>query len=145
MKKPIILGLALLLAGCGGYHKAKREVGRSAAPRTISAPIAITPNANTSASATEASYQAPDVKPFANGPIQRACANSDRKARSRELCGCIQAVADETLSNSEQSRAVGFYKDPHSAQEVRQSDDLSDERFWKTYTNYAKSAERICR
>lgn len=149
MKTPLILGLVLLLAGCGGYHKAKRETGRVSSPRTISAPVAITPNAQaiitSSENATQVTYSLPQAKPFANGPIQRACMNSDRKARSRELCGCIQAVADQTLSGGEQSRAVSFYRDPHSAQETRQSDLPADEAFWKTYTNYANTAQRICR
>ncbi|QYX58622.1 hypothetical protein K1T73_11915 [Roseovarius sp. SCSIO 43702] len=94
---------------------------------------------------TEVAYRVPVAKPFANGPIKRACMNSDRKARSNELCGCIQAVADQTLSGADQSRAVSFYNDPHSAQEVRMSDRPGDEAFWKTYTNYAKTAERVCR
>jgi len=137
MKNLLILGLALTLAGCGGYHKAKRDSGGSA-PRSLSGPIAITPNASTTV------YSAPVSKPFANGPLQQACIASDRKARSSELCGCIQAVANRTLSSSQQARAVGFYRDPHSAQEVRTSKRSTDEQFWNTYASYAETAKRTC-
>jgi len=83
--------------------------------------------------------------PMATGPISRACLSSDRKARSGARCGCIQAVANQTLNGAEQRRAVGFYKNPHEAQEIRQSDRPVDERFWRTYMEYADRAERICR
>jgi hypothetical protein len=39
---------------------------------------------------------------------------------------------------------VGFYSDPHSAQVIRQSDRGPDRSFWRSYTNYALEAERIC-
>lgn len=83
-------------------------------------------------------------KPFARGPISKACMASDRKARSRELCGCIQAVADQRLSNSQQKTAVGFYSNPHRAQEIRQSDKASHEAFWKDYKAYGEAAKRTC-
>lgn len=84
-------------------------------------------------------------RPVASGPISDVCLRSDRKARSPALCGCIQAVANQTLSGAEQRRAVGFYSDPHSAQEVRTSTRLGDQRFWEAYTAYAERAERVCR
>ncbi len=84
------------------------------------------------------------VQPSASGPISAACQQSDRKARSPALCGCIQAVADRTLSGADQRRAVGFYSDPHAAQVIRQSDRGRDRSFWRSYTNYALEAERIC-
>ncbi|WP_366129496.1 hypothetical protein [uncultured Roseovarius sp.] len=83
--------------------------------------------------------------PMATGPISNACLQSDRKARSRALCGCVQAVANQTLSGAQQRRAVGFYKNPHSAQEIRQSDRPGDESFWRAYSAYAERAERVCR
>lgn len=82
--------------------------------------------------------------PMASGPIANACMTSDRKARSRALCGCIQAAANQTLNASQQRRAVAFYNDPHSAQEVRQSDRSSDERFWEAYRAYGERAEQLC-
>jgi len=84
-------------------------------------------------------------RPVASGPISDACLASDRKARSPALCGCIQAVANDTLSGRDQRRAVGFYRDLHSAQDTRQSDRPGDQRFWAAYTAYAERAERVCR
>ena len=159
MKTLILTGLILTLSGCGGYHQAKRNGGGAAAapaPRTISQPIAITPGAqpidSSGAVITPAAAPAPTPvptpvpvsKPFATGPIHSACMSSDRKARSRTLCGCIQAVADQRLTGAQQTRAVGFYRDPHSAQVVRTSDRPADERFWETYSNYAQAAKRTC-
>ncbi|MBC7131697.1 MAG: hypothetical protein H5U16_01145 [Roseovarius sp.] len=83
--------------------------------------------------------------PRASGPISDACLASDRKARSPALCGCIQAVANQTLSASEQRRAVRFYRDPHEAQEVRTSQRPADQRFWTAYRAYADRAEAVCR
>ncbi|WP_232796368.1 hypothetical protein [Roseovarius salinarum] len=114
MRNPIILCTVTLLAGCGGAPPPERP--------ELAAPVAR----------------------IASGPISRACMESDRPGRSRELCGCIQAVADRTLTGAEQSRAVTFYRDPHAAQEVRQSDRHSDERFWDRYKAYGTEAERIC-
>ncbi|QFT94055.1 hypothetical protein FIU86_14490 [Roseovarius sp. THAF9] len=83
--------------------------------------------------------------PMASGPISNACIASDRKSRSRALCGCIQAAADQTLNPSDQRRAAAFYRDPHKAQEIRQSDRSRDESFWKAYRAYGERAERLCR
>ena len=85
------------------------------------------------------------VTPMAFGPINSACMASERKARSRSLCGCIQAVADQTLSSSQQRRAVSFYENPQKAQNIRQSDRAGDEAFWEAYTAYGQKAEQICR
>jgi len=114
MRQIILLGLVVLLAGCGSGNRSddRRGVSRSAA--------------------------------IAYGPISKACLSSDRKARSSQLCGCIQAAADQTLSRSEQRRAVQFYSDPHSAQEIRQSDQSTDEVFWKAYKAYGERAEKMC-
>src|SRR5690606_40941627 len=57
-------------------------------------------------------------------------------SRSSTMCGCIQAVANDTLSSSDQRRAVRFYSDPHLAQDVRQSSRDADKRFWKSYSDY---------
>ncbi|WP_371227198.1 hypothetical protein [Roseovarius sp. 2305UL8-3] len=149
MKQVILLVLISALAGCGGYHKARK--GGAPRPAPISAPIPITPTVvgvTTPGVAQSTPTQVavvPVAKPFASGPLQKACMASERKARSRELCGCIQAVADNTLSNSQQRMAVGFYDDPHRAQEIRQSDNPSHEKFWKDYRAYGDAAERTCR
>lgn len=85
------------------------------------------------------------VMRLSSGPISSACMGSDRKARSRQLCGCIQTVANQDLSGSDQRLAVRFYSDPHHAQEIRQSDRASHEAFWRRYSGYAERAEALCR
>ena len=76
--------------------------------------------------------------------IERACLKSDRKEANRMLCGCIQDVANLTLSNSEQRRAAGFFADPHKAQTTRQSDSRRDEVFWGRYQSFGKYAQEYC-
>lgn len=78
------------------------------------------------------------------GPISKACLQSDRKKKSRQLCGCIQAAADKTLSRSEQRKSVAFYNDPHLAQQIRTSDRDQDEKFWDAYAAYGREAQRMC-
>jgi len=82
--------------------------------------------------------------PFASGPIQSACVRSGRKGATRQLCGCVQAAADGTLSSRDQSLAVSFYGDPHRGQDVRQSDTPSNEAFWQRYKLFVARAERQC-
>lgn len=79
----------------------------------------------------------------AAGPIERACLSSERGA-SRQLCGCIQQAADLTLSGRDQSRAAAFFRDPHQAQETRQSGRRSDEAFWQRYRSFGQTAEAFC-
>ena len=81
---------------------------------------------------------------FATGPIFKACMRSDRKARSRSLCGCIQVSANRSLSDSQQARAVKFYNNPQLAQDTKRSDKRSDERFWEAYETYARRAKANC-
>jgi hypothetical protein len=78
------------------------------------------------------------------GVIERACLGSDRPAASRILCGCIQNVADLTLDRRDQRLAAKFFRDPHMAQEVRQSDKRSHEIFWQKYKKFGASAESYC-
>ncbi len=78
------------------------------------------------------------------GTIERACVKSDRKAANRTLCGCIQQVADATLSGSDQRLAAKFFKDPHMAQVIRQSDDTNHEVFWKRYKAFGATAKTYC-
>ena len=81
--------------------------------------------------------------PVAAQTIERACAPSERSA-SRRLCGCIQDVADLTLSKRDQQLAASFFRDPHRAQEIRQSDRRSHEAFWDRYKEFGASAEKFC-
>ncbi|MEM7488183.1 MAG: arginine transporter [Pseudomonadota bacterium] len=82
---------------------------------------------------------------FATGPIQTACLQAGRDGASRQLCGCVQAVANTSLSAGDQSRAVEFFRTPHLAQEVRQSDRARDEAFWKRYRTFFEATEQFCR
>jgi len=78
------------------------------------------------------------------GPIESACVKSDRKAASRSLCGCIQQVADMTLSGGEQRRAAQFFRDPDQAQKVRMSKSDRDNAFWARYKNFSETASAYC-
>ena len=116
MMKQVLMYSMVLLAGCG------------------------------SSSSNSRARQVPPLRsaPVAYGPISQACMASNRDARSGALCGCIQSVADDTLSSSQQRRAARFYTDPQRAQEVRQSDNSNDERFWEAYAAYAERANNTC-
>ena len=79
------------------------------------------------------------------GPIDSACVRSDRARGNAPLCGCIQQVANQTLSRSDQRRAASFFRDPHQAQEVRMSKSDADNAFWARYKRFASQAEAYCR
>jgi hypothetical protein len=81
---------------------------------------------------------------FAKGPIYNACLKDGRKSSSTTRCGCVQAVADLELSQSEQRRGAGFFTDPHGLQEVRQSDKARNERFWKAWKAYGQRSADLC-
>ncbi|MBU2981379.1 hypothetical protein KO498_06085 [Lentibacter algarum] len=106
----------------------------------ISALTACGGNGYKSASSTARS----PAKSFATGPISKACMASDRKARSRELCGCVQAVANLSLSSRDQAIAASFYKDPQRSQDMRQSDNANHERFWLKYKEYGQTSQELC-
>jgi hypothetical protein len=78
------------------------------------------------------------------GTIERACLSSDRRAASRSLCNCIQRAADMTLTYRDQRTASKFFKDPHKAQEVRQSGGTSNEAFWRRYKAFGQTAQASC-
>lgn len=78
------------------------------------------------------------------GPIDKACIRSDRKASNRSLCGCIQQVADMTLSNSDQRRAATFFSDPEKAHKVWMSKSRGDDAFWDRYKAFGEQAEAYC-
>ncbi len=80
--------------------------------------------------------------PFAKGPIYSACLDADRKAASRALCGCVQAVANRHLSSRDQKKAAGFFKNPQLAQDARQNGSRS---FWNTYKKFSNNAAQVCR
>jgi hypothetical protein len=78
------------------------------------------------------------------GPIERACNKSDRKAANRAVCDCIQQAADSTLSNGDQRRAVGFFKNPEKAHRVWMSKTKADDAFWDRYKAFGAQAETLC-
>jgi len=78
------------------------------------------------------------------GPIESACNKSDRRASTRALCGCIQDVADATLTGADQRLAAKFFGDPHMAQEIRQSHKAAHEAFWQKYKLFGQTAETFC-
>ncbi|PSL18148.1 hypothetical protein [Shimia abyssi] len=78
------------------------------------------------------------------GVMTRACMQSDREAASRRMCRCIQQVADQNLSRADQKLAASFFKDPHKAQKIRQSDSNSHERFWLRYKEFGSVVAASC-
>ncbi|WP_335749379.1 hypothetical protein [Sulfitobacter sp.] len=115
--KPMVLALVALstLAACGG--KASNYTTRGA----------FTP-----------------TQLYATGPLQRACMSQGRRAANSQRCGCVQAVADQQLSSSDQRRGVKAFKDPHKVQVWRQSDRASDNAFWATWKAFGRTAEAVC-
>lgn len=81
----------------------------------------------------------------ASGPISEACLAAGRDAANRGLCGCVQAAANRTLGASDQRRAVGFFRDPQEAQDMKASDSASADAFWDRYRNFVNTAEAMCR
>ena len=79
------------------------------------------------------------------GPIDNACVRSDRARGNGALCSCIQQVANQTLSRSDQRRAAAFFRDPHKAQEARTSKRDADNAVWARYKQFAGTAEAYCR
>lgn len=79
------------------------------------------------------------------GPIDSACVRSDRARGNSPLCSCIQQVANQTLSRSDQRRAAAFFREPHKAQEVRMSKSNADNAFWARYKSFAQTSEAYCR
>ena len=82
--------------------------------------------------------------PVSANVIERACLSADRPGANRVLCGCIQDVANLTLTPSEQHKAAKFFDNPHRAQEVRQSISRSDQKFWTRYKLFGSSAKTYC-
>ena len=80
----------------------------------------------------------------AAGPIERACLRSDRDAANRQVCSCIQQVADMTLRGTDQRRAAKFFADPDRAHETWMSQRESDDAFWERYKNFGATAEAYC-
>jgi len=82
--------------------------------------------------------------PIAAGAIESACLSSGRASATRALCDCIDRVADQTLTRSDQRQAARFFRDPQRAQDVRMSKSDRDNEFWDRYRNFASTAEARC-
>ena len=78
------------------------------------------------------------------GVMQSACLASDRPAANLAVCGCIQQVADMTLTGGDQRRAAAFFRDPDQAQKARLSKRGDDTDFWQRYTNFGDMAGVYC-
>ena len=81
----------------------------------------------------------------ASGPIASACMVAGRGGATRARCGCVQSVADVTLTGSDQRLGASFFSDPHRAQEIRQSDNASHEAFWKRWKDFGATAAQQCK
>ncbi|MEM9756607.1 MAG: hypothetical protein AAF914_11470 [Pseudomonadota bacterium] len=79
----------------------------------------------------------------AANPVTDACLAAGRAA-DPALCSCIGAAATITLSERDQRRAAGFFRDPQAAQDMRRSDRSQDERFWQRYVSFTQIAEDLC-
>lgn len=84
------------------------------------------------------------VTRFSSGPVSKACLASDRKARNSRLCGCIQTVANQSLSGSDQRRAATFFRDPQRAHDTKMSKSASNDAFWERYEAFAARSEQYC-
>lgn len=81
----------------------------------------------------------------AAGPIASACLSAGRKGASRARCGCVQAVANASLSASEQRKGATFFFDPQRAQDVRQSGTTLNSAFWERWKAFGARAAKQCR
>lgn len=81
---------------------------------------------------------------LAGGVIEAACLKSDRAGANRDLCGCLQAVANAVLSSSYQRRGAEFFIDPHKSQDVRMSKRAADEQFWAHWERFADTSVKHC-
>jgi hypothetical protein len=87
---------------------------------------------------------APAPVTAAPGVINRACQKADRKSASPQLCGCIQKVANSSLSMGERRKVAKWFKNPAKAEKVRMSDRGWDELLWKRYKAFGKRANAQC-
>ena len=132
----------LSLSACGGTRYASQNARVVPAPAPVQTFDGITGEIRT---ITPEAAPAPVALPFATGPIFRACQAEGRKPASRARCGCVQAVADQSLSGRDQSRGAKFFANPGPLQEVRQSDNAGNERFWLAWKAFGQDAAAQCK
>lgn len=80
--------------------------------------------------------------PAAAGELETACLA--RTVDAAETCTCIQGVANLTLSEKDQSRAVTLFRDPERAEEARMSRRSRDKAFWDRYERFGAEAAKRC-
>ncbi len=76
--------------------------------------------------------------------IRKACLKAGRDGASAELCTCIQLVADQNLKRKDQRMAAGFFRVPHRAQVIRQSNKIKHAAFWQRYKAFGLAAKETC-
>ncbi|WP_170331329.1 hypothetical protein [Ruegeria arenilitoris] len=76
--------------------------------------------------------------------IKRACLASDRSAATRSRCSCIQRVADQALTRSDQKTVAKWFTDPHQAQVLKMSKTARDDALWDRYQAFGQMAQAIC-
>ncbi|NVO57239.1 hypothetical protein HW561_15710 [Rhodobacteraceae bacterium B1Z28] len=76
--------------------------------------------------------------------IKRACLASDRSAATRQRCSCIQRVADQALTRTDQKTVSKWFSDPHQAQELKMSQTARDDALWDRYQAFGQMAKAIC-
>ncbi len=79
------------------------------------------------------------------GWISDACLRANRDAASKEVCTCIDEVAQISLTRAERKKVSKFFRDPHKTQIIRASDRRSDKKFWERYQTFGARARQICR
>ena len=85
------------------------------------------------------------VQAVSSGPILSACMQAGRSGATRQSCGCVQAVANKTLSDSDQRLGASFFSNPHRAQEIRQSPNAVHSAFWKRWSAFGDQAAKQCK
>jgi len=83
--------------------------------------------------------------PRVSGKLGNACMDGGRKAANAALCSCIQNVANQSLSGSDERRIVKFFEEPDLAQSTKASQSRSDDAFWDRYRDFTRASERNCR
>ncbi len=83
-------------------------------------------------------------QPAEAAQIKRACLASDRSAATRDRCSCIQRVANQALTRSDQNTVAKWFEDPHQAQELKMSQTARDDALWDRYQNFGQMAQAIC-
>ena len=65
-----------------------------------------------SCGSSNSSRSSGSVKLFAKGPIYSACKSAGRKKATKQRCGCVQAIANKSLTANDQRRGASFFKNP---------------------------------